>query len=411
MPRFTLQDAQELYRVDDWADGHLRIGKNGTLEATPLGPGGPGLDLHQVVEELRQDGMTTPVVLRFPQVLAARVDRINQAFADALAANECGPARYRGVFPIKVNQHQHVVKELAKAGRRWRYGLEVGSKAELVAALTMDPNRGSLLVVNGFKDKAYLKAACAAAHLKDEVIVVMDEIGELDHLIELLAGDGPRPLLGLRLKLRSKAPGKWALSGGDRSKFGLTIPEALHAVDRLRAAGLLDRLAMLHFHIGSQISDIRRIAGGVREAARIHAEMVKLGVDLRLLDVGGGLAVDYDGSGSSGYNSANYSMEEYANTVVATVKDVMDEHDVAMPDIISESGRSVVTHHAVLVVSVLRRVPGLEPEPGPQQDDDPTALVNLYQARAELGPKNLFETFHDVLGYREDLQHLFDLGH
>ena len=293
------------------------------------------------------------------------------------------------------------------------YGLEVGSKAELVAALTMDPNRKSLLIVNGFKDKAFLEAACHATHFKDEVIIVLDELGELPHLIPMLQDLPNPPIIGLRLKLRSKAPGKWALSGGERSKFGLTIPEVLWAVEELRKAGQLDRLQMLHFHIGSQISHIRRIAQGVREAARIYTELVKLGVPLRLLDCGGGQAIDYDGSASSSHNSCNYSMEEYANTVVATVKDVCEEGEVPMPDLISESGRAVVAHHAVLVMNVMRRVPYLEPEPDldARSEEDPTPLWNLYDIHASLGPKSVFEAFHDTVQAREDLLTLFDLGH
>ncbi len=412
MARLTPREAQDIYRVENWAEGYLDISDKGTLTARPRGPGGPGVDLLEIVESLAQDGTPTPLVLRFPQILEHRVDRLNQAFRNAMKDNGC-TAAYRGVFPVKVNQHREVVKTLARAGRKWRYGLEVGSKAELVAALTMDPNRKSLLIVNGFKDRTFLEVACHATHFKDRVVIVLDEIGELDHLLPIMKGLEKKPLLGIRLKLRSKAPGKWALSGGERAKFGLTIPEVLHAVDRLRKAGHIDQLAMLHFHIGSQISDIRRISRGVREAARIHAELVKMGVDLRYLDIGGGLAIDYDGSGSSGANSANYTVEEYASTVVAQIKDVCTEQGVDMPDLISESGRAVVAHHAVLVVNVLRRVPSYEPEPGDQKprDDDPISLANLYATFGSLTSKNAFESFHDVLELRDDLQNLFDLGH
>ncbi len=412
MARLTPREAQDIYRVENWSEGYLDISSRGTLTARPLGPNGPRVDLLEIVESLAKEGTPAPVVLRFPQILQHRVDRLNTAFQEALKANGC-KAAYRGVFPVKVNQHREVVKTLARAGRKWRYGLEVGSKAELVAALTMDPNRKSLLIVNGFKDRTFLEAACHAAHFKDRVIIVLDEIGELDHLLPIMKNLERKPLLGIRLKLRSKAPGKWALSGGERAKFGLTIPEVLHAVERLKAAGHLDQLAMLHFHIGSQISDIRRISRGVREAARIHAEMVKMGIDLRYLDTGGGLAVDYDGSGSSGANSANYSLEEYANTVVAQIKDVCDEQGVDMPDLISESGRAVVAHHAVLVVNVLRRVPSYEPQPDPDgaREDDPISLANLYQTYQDLSSKNAFESFHDALELRDDMQNLFDLGH
>ena len=411
MARVSAAAAQERYHVDGWGDGYFRV-QGGTLRVHPT-RGKRSVDLFEVAQSLREDGYGPPVVLRFPQILEDRVARLNHAFRDALRDQGLKGVRYRGVFPIKVNQRRDVVQAVAKAGRKFAYGLEVGSKAELVAALTMDPNRKSLLVVNGFKDKAYLEAACHATHFKDEVVIVLDEVGELPHLIPLLEGLDNPPVIGLRLKLRSKAPGKWALSGGERSKFGLTIPEVLWAVDELRAAGHLDRLQMLHFHIGSQISHIRRIAQGVREAARIHTELVKLGVPLRLLDCGGGQAIDYDGSASSSSNSCNYTMEEYASTVVATVKDVCEEAEVSVPELISESGRAVVAHHAVLVMNVLRRIPYIIPEPdeGERNDDDPTPLWNLYDVLADLGPKNAFESFHDAAQAREDLHTLFDLGH
>ncbi|MES2154079.1 MAG: biosynthetic arginine decarboxylase [bacterium] len=413
MAHFTLREAEEMYQVPGWADGYYRITGTGTLAVRPLGPDGPEVDIHEVITTIAEQGTKTPVTMRFPQILQHRVERLNKAFVKALKDNKCKDTQYRGVFPIKVNQRREVVQTLIKAGRKWDYGLEVGSKAELVAALTMDPNRDSLLIVNGFKDRPFLEAACQATHFKEQVIIVLDEVGELDVLVPLIAASERKPIIGIRLKLRSKAPGKWALSGGERAKFGLTIPEVLYAVDRIRDAGMLDRLQMLHFHIGSQISDIRRITQGVREAARIHAELRKMGVPLKYVDVGGGMAVDYDGSGSSGSNSANYTMEEYASSIVAQLKDVCDEAEIPVPHIINESGRAVVSHHALLVVDVVRRVPYLTIEPDPEgaRDDDPTSLWNLYATFENLGPKNVFESFHDAVQYREDLQSLFDLGH
>ncbi|MEK6975608.1 MAG: biosynthetic arginine decarboxylase [Candidatus Thermoplasmatota archaeon] len=412
MAHFTVREAEDLYQVTGWGDGYYRVGGAGTLVVKPMGPDGPEVDVFDVVTSLGADDIGTPLTLRFPQVLQHRVDRLNLAFKKALKDNGIKDVQYRGVFPIKVNQRREVVQTLTKSGRKWDYGLEVGSKAELIAALTMDPNRDSLLVVNGFKDRQFLEAACHATHFKDEVIIVLDEVGELDHLIDLMETNKTKPILGVRLKLRSKAPGKWALSGGERAKFGLTIPEVLYAVDRLRDAGMLDRLQQTHFHIGSQISDIRRITQGVREAARIHAELVKMGVPLKYIDVGGGMAVDYDGSGSSGSNSANYSIEEYASSIVATLKDVCDEAGIQVPHIINESGRAVVSHHAILVVNAVRRIPFLElrPEAEPEEDD-PTSLWNLHYSYQYVTSKNVFETFHDAVQYREDLQNLFDLGH
>ncbi len=405
-----VSEAEELYHINGWADGLYSI-RNGHLHVHP--EPGHDVDLVEVIEALREEGQSLPVVLRFPQILGGRMERLHHAFRAALKDNGLNASRYRGVFPIKVNQRKDVVQELARRGRKWQYGLEVGSKAELVAALTMDPNRKSLLIVNGFKDREFLEAACLATHFKDDVVIVLDEVGELPHLIEIMERLDRKPIIGLRLKLRSKAPGKWALSGGERAKFGLTIPEVQWAVKELEKAGRLDRLQLLHFHIGSQISNIRRIAQGVREAARIFVELKRLGVPLQYLDCGGGQGVDYDGSGSSGANSCNYNMEEYANTVVATIKDVCDDAEVDVPDIISESGRAVVTHHALLVMDVMRRVPYLEPKPDldGRKEDDPTPLWNLYDLLQDIGPKNAFETFHDVIQHRDDLHTLFDLGH
>ncbi len=412
MAAFTIRDANDLYQVSSWSDGHFRVTGRGHVAALPTGPDGPEVDLHELASNLRTEGTSTPLVVRFPQILRQRVDRLNAAFRDALKANDA-PAQYRGVFPVKVNQRKEVVQELARAGRRWQYGLEVGSKAELVAALTMDPNRKSLLIVNGFKDVDFLDAACRATAFKDEVIIVLDEVGELPHVIRLLQGMENPPLLGLRLKLRSKVPGKWALSGGAKAKFGLTVPEVLWAIDELREAGQLDRLRMLHFHIGSQLSNIRRVAEGVREASRIHTELCRMGVPLDRLDVGGGLAVDYDGSASSGANSCNYTVEEYASTVVATVKDACDDAGVPMPDLISESGRYVTAHHAAIIMNVMRRVPFLQ-EDGvvpPPSTEDPTPLQNLYEVLDDLSAKTVFEAFHDAIQHRDDIYSLFDLGH
>ncbi len=412
MAGFSIRDADELYQPTAWGDGFFRINAKGHVAVQPNGPHGGKVDLHRIVSDLRAEGTGTPLVLRFPQILRHRVERLNAAFQDALKQNEVADVRYRGVFPVKVNQRKEVVQELARAGRKHQYGLEVGSKAELVAALTMDPNRKSLLIVNGFKDKAFLEAACHAAAFKDEVIIVLDEVGELPHLLPLLDALPHPPLLGLRLKLRSKVPGKWALSGGAKAKFGLTVPEVLWAVDELRKAGHLHLLRMLHFHIGSQLSNIRRVAEGVREAARIHTELVRMGVPLDRIDVGGGLGVDYDGSGSSGANSCNYTVEEYANTVVATIKDACDDAEVPVPDIISESGRYVTAHHALIAMNVMRRVPYLQdPKPGPREENDPTPLANLYDVAQELSAKTVFEAFHDAVQHRDDIYTLFDLGH
>lgn len=412
MAPFTIKDADELYQVSGWGDGYFDVDGKGQLNVRPLGPDGPRVPLIDIVEQQRGEGGTTPLVIRFPQILRQRVDRIHTAFADAIRTNEAKGVRYRGVFPVKVNQRKEVVQEIARAGRRWHHGLEVGSKAELIAALTMDPNRKSLLIVNGFKDKAFLEAACHATAFKDDVVIVLDEVGELPDILPLLDRLKNPPKLGMRLKLRSKAPGKWALSGGADAKFGLTVPEALWAVDALRESGHLHLLQMVHFHIGSQISQIRRIAEGVREAARMAAELMRLEVPVRLIDVGGGLAVDYDGAASSNPNSANYTMEEYANTVVATIKDVCTEAGVPVPDIISESGRALVTHHAVLVTDVIRQIPGrLLPPEGGVVEGDPTPLIRLHEVIDELDAKNCFESFHDILQLRDDLYALFDLGH
>jgi arginine decarboxylase len=413
VPAVTIRQAEELYHVHSWGDGLFHINGKGNLALRPTGPDGTSVDLREATDAALAAGLGTPLVLRFPQLLVQRVDRLNRAFAQAFKDNDLPKVRYRGVFPVKVNQRREVVQALADAGRRWQYGLEVGSKAELVAALTMDPNRKSLLVVNGFKDRTFLEAACNATAFKDEVVIVLDEVGELPHVLPLLDDERRAPSLGIRLKLRAKSPGKWALSGGERAKFGLTVQEVLWAVDELKAAGHIDRLKVLHFHIGSQLSHIRRIAQGVREAARMYAELVRMGVPLRLLDVGGGLAVDYDGSGSSGPNSCNYTIEEYASTVVATVKDVCEEHGVPVPDIVSESGRAVVAHHAVMIVDIQRRIPALIPalEHSGPREDDPTPLWNLHEIEQALSAKTAFESFHDAVQIRDDLYTLFDLGH
>ena len=349
---WTIRDSVELYQLAAWGGDSYAIADNGDLVAQPRGKNGPKFSLPDLVEDLRNRGIELPVLLRISDILQMRVQALGGAFNKAI--EDCGyKSRYRPVFPIKVNQQRDVVEELVEFGKDYALGLEAGSKPELLVVLAHMTNSDGLVICNGYKDVSFIETAMLAQKMGLYTIIVVDRFEELETVLEVSKRFDLRPHIGVRAKLASKGAGKWQESGGEKSKFGLTAGEIVQVVERLKEVNMLDCLELLHFHIGSQITAIRAIKDALKEATRFYTELHDLGAGLKFLDVGGGLAVDYDGSQTNFHSSANYSLQEYANDVVFAVQQACDEKGIAHPDLISESGRALTAHHAILVYDVL----------------------------------------------------------
>ena len=407
--RFTTAEAAEIYGLDNWGNGYLAISDTGNLLVTPTRERARAIDVPEVVANLRRRGIQTPVLLRFPQLLEAQTRGLTQAFGNAI--REFGyPGRYAPVFPIKVNHHRGVASELLQSGWRDNLGIEVGSRPELLAAMSMPAAPDSILICNGYKDADYLSTAALAARLGRRVIVVLEKPFELDPYLELARESTVVPYVGMRFKLQARGSGMWEKSGGFASKFGLTTLQLIRAVERLQEAGLADRIALLHFHIGSQITEIRRVKNAIREAARVYAKIRKMGVGLHYMDVGGGLGVDYDGSKTSSDASVNYTVQEYANDIVFGIHEVCEEEHVPAPTIVSESGRHLTAYHSILVGDVRAVISGIEPAPPALRGDEPQVIDDLHELSRTISVKNYREAYHDALEYRDNLFSMFGLG-
>jgi arginine decarboxylase len=400
----------ELYNVPAWGAGFFSVNAKGHVEVQPH-PQGPNVDLFDLVQDLQQRGVRTPLLMRFSDILAARVQGLCDAFNRAI--REYGyRGAYRGVYPIKVNQQRHVVEEIVEFGAPYAIGLEAGSKPELLIALAVLETPGALIVCNGYKDRKYIETALLAQRLGRTPIIVVDRFHEVELIIRTSQELGIRPHIGVRARLTTKGAGKWIESTGDRSKFGLTAVEIVDAVDRLNAEGMLDCLELLHFHIGSQITAIRAHKDALREATRIFVGLHEMGAHPRFLDVGGGLGVDYDGSQTNFHSSMNYSVQEYANDVVAAVQEACDSKGVPHPDIVTEAGRAMVAHHSVLIFDVLgthEMLSGKQPER--VQEDDHKVIKDLAEVWAGVSQKNVQEAYHDSLQLKEEAATLFSLGY
>ncbi len=404
------EDSLDLYGISRWGRDYFSVNRKGHLVIRSNSTSQHFVDSRDIVDSLVARGLQTPLLLRFPQLIEDRIVRFYGAFDKA--RREYGyKGHLRAVFPMKVNQEKEVIEDILQYGDRFDYGLEVGSKPELLAALAIKANPRSLLVCNGFKDYQFVELACLGSLFRKNVVVVIDKLDEVDMLIDAVKETGARPMIGIRMKLAARGGGKWVESGGDRAKFGLSVPAMLEAVTQLRKAKLLPLVRMVHFHIGSQITDIKRIINGIREGTRIYSELVKLKVPLKYLDVGGGLAVDYDGSQSTASTSCNYSVEEYASSVTYTLMSICQDEGVAHPDIIAEAGRGISSHHSMLVARVIRK-PSLSVDASkiPVEPNDPLPVHEILQSLSEIGPKNYIEEYHDALVHRDDLMSLFNLG-
>ena len=407
--RWSTTDAGELYDVASWGKGYFSIGSNGHLWVHPTKEATRAIDLRELVEKLELRGISLPILIRFAEILKHRLAELHQAFENSIAEHG-----YKGgyccVYPIKVNQQRQVVEEVLKYGRPYRFGLEAGSKPELLAVLAISDNE-TPIICNGFKDDEYIEMVMLAKKIGRQIIPVVEKYTELDLILKHSQRVGVRPTVGLRLKLASKGSGRWKSSGGYRSKFGLTVSEALQALDQMKAAGMEDCLELLHFHLGSQITNIRQIKGAVNEAARIYVELKRAGAGLKYLDVGGGLGIDYDGSQTDFESSVNYTLQEYSNDVVYHIQNVCEEADVPHPTIISESGRAIAAYHSVLVFNVLG-VSGFGDETVPPVSDDAEQpLIDLQETYRSLSSKNLLESFHDAQQALDSALNLFNLGY
>lgn len=405
--RLTAEQAADVYGLDGWGAGYLAIGADGHLRVTP--PGSQvGIDLCQVAEELRRRGLQPPYQLRFPQLLRAQIDRLAEAFTASIKEFEY-PESFHPVYPVKVNQQRCVVEGLLDAGRRHSLGLEVGSRPELLLATSLEMPDGALVVCNGFKDPDYLRTAQLAAQAGKQVVVVVEKPFELDAILKCAREEAWEPLLGFRIRLQARGSGLWEKSGGFASKFGLTTGQLLQSLERVGEAGLESKIALLHFHIGSQITEIRKVKNAVREASRIYAKLRKRGVAVRYLDVGGGLGVDYDGSRTSSDASVNYTVQEYANDIVFGIQEVCVEEGVRPPAIVSESGRMLVGYHSLLIAEVLDCSSG-RPEIAEAINGDEGVVGDLADVERKISVKNYREFYHDALAYREQMYSLFNLG-
>ncbi len=411
MRGWTVRDSAELYNVANWGAGFFTVNDKGRVEVRPNGNGGPGIDLLELVGDLERRGLRAPLLVRFSDILKSRVAGMCGAFGKAIG--EYGyTGRYRGVYPIKVNQQRHVVEEIIEYGAPYGVGLEAGSKPELLISLALLDTPNALIVCNGYKDRAYVETALLAQRIGRYPIIVIDRFHEIDLVVKAARELGIRPHLGVRARLTTKGAGKWVESTGDRSKFGLSAAEIVEAVERLRAEDMLDCLELLHFHIGSQITAIRAHKDALREASRIYAGLHEMGARPRMIDVGGGLGVDYDGSQTNFHSSMNYSVQEYANDVVSFIQEACEEAGLPHPDIVTEAGRSMVAHHSVLIFDVLgvnEVITGKPPEP--VSEDDPKVLQDLAEVWSGVSRKNVQEAYHDALQIKEEATTLFSLGY
>src|SRR5271169_1940893 len=407
--RWSIAEAGELYDVSRWGKGYFSVGQNGHLWVHPNKETARRIDLKELVDNLQLRGISLPLLIRFGEILQHRLGEMHQAFQNSI--NEHGyKGSYCCVYPIKVNQQRQVVEEVFKYGRPYHFGLEAGSKPELLAVLAIADNQ-TPIICNGFKDDEYIEMVMLAKKIGRNIIPVVEKYTELDLILKHSQRVGVRPVIGLRVKLASRGSGRWKSSGGYRSKFGLTITEALRALEQLKAVHMEDCLQLLHFHLGSQITNIRQIKGAVMEGARVFVELHRAGAGLQFMDVGGGLGIDYDGSQTDFESSVNYTLQEYANDVVYHVQNVCDEAEVPHPVIVSESGRAIAAYHSLLVFNVLGVSGYGENGVEPVAEDSEQPLIDLKETLRALSSKNLLESFHDAQQSLDSALNLFSLGY
>ena len=408
--RWKITDAMETYGIRGWGKGYFGINRSGHVTVMPGKKPDEAIDLKSLVEQLQARGIQLPILIRFTDILRHRVGEMHDAFESAIEKHEYG-GEYCCVYPIKVNQQRQVVEEILDFGKPYRFGLEAGSKPELLAVLSLVNGNDTPIICNGFKDEEFIRMAMMAKKVGKKIIPVVEKFTELELILNQAEELGVEPAIGVRVKLAARGSGRWRSSAGYRSKFGLTISEVLKAFEVLKARGMAHCLQLVHFHLGSQITNIRSIKNALTEAARIYCDLHHMGAGVRYLDVGGGLGIDYDGSQSDFESSINYTLQEYASDIVSRIRVICDEEEVPHPSIISESGRAVVAYHSLLVFDVLgvsrfdkAEVPDEVPEDAPQQ------LHDLFVIYKDLKKRNLLESYHDAAHHVDEIVNLFNLG-
>ncbi len=410
---WSIEESNQVYNVEEWGAGYFHINPKGHISVTPTKDPDKAIDLYTVIEEIQSRGIEIPVLIRFQDILRSRVKELNESFRAAIHEYNY-QGNYFGVFPIKVNQLREAVEEILDAGIPYGYGIECGSKPELYVALALIEDKDTLIIANGYKDAAFIRMALLGKQLRKNVVLVVEKLSELRQILQISQELNIEPAIGIRAKLSTKGTGKWEASSGDQSKFGLSTPELIEAIELLKENNMPHVFKLLHFHIGSQVPDIRTIKAAVKEAARIYVSAHKMGVPIQYMDVGGGLGVDYDGSRTTFRSSMNYTMQEYANDVVYTILEVCNSEDVPHPHIVSESGRAIVAHHSVLILEIFGNIEK-------KQDykkvdftpDDPDIIQEMLDTRHQLHKKNTnyLEVYHDAVQRREEAHSLFSLGY
>jgi arginine decarboxylase len=409
--KWKISDAAETYGIRHWSKGYFSINAAGHVAVHPTKNGEKAIDLKELVDQLQTRGIQLPILLRFTDILRHRVGEIHDAFCTAIKESDYqGP--YCCIYPIKVNQQRHVVEEILDFGKPLNFGLEAGSKPELLAVLALTNGNDTPIICNGFKDDEFIKMTILARKIGKQIIPVVEKFTELEAIVRYALEWNVKPVLGVRVKLASRGSGRWKSSAGYRSKFGLTVTEVIEAFEFLKERDMADALQLVHFHLGSQITNIRTVKNALTEAARIYAELARIGANMRYIDVGGGLGIDYDGSQTDFESSVNYTLQEYANDVVFRIKSVCDEAGIAHPTIISESGRAVVAYHSLLVFDVLG-VSNFDRYQAPPEipAEAPQPIADLFSIYRDLSKKNFLENYHDAVQLVDEAMNLFNLGY
>lgn len=411
MRKWNVEDSIELYNINGWGINYFDVNEKGNVVVKPRKDDGPAIDLKELIDELSLKDINAPVLLRFPDILDNRIEKISGCFAQA--SEQYGyKGKYYNVYPIKVNQQRPVLEEIVRYGKKFNIGLEAGSKPELHAVLPIMDNDQALIICNGYKDEEFIELALLAKKMGKKIFLVVEKLNELKLIISVARRLDVEPNIGIRIKLASSGSGKWEESGGDQSKFGLNVSELLDAIELAKSEGITDWIRLIHFHLGSQITNIRKIKEGLKEVGQFYVQLRLMGCNVEFVDIGGGLGVDYDGSRTTVSSSINYSIQEYANDAIYTLMESADKRDLPHPNVITEAGRALTAHHSVLVFNVLETgtVPKWDNLQYAISDKDHEIVKDLYAIFQNLNPRNFIEQWHDAQSLREDALNLFSLG-
>lgn len=410
MERWTIEDSADMYQIREWGANYFGISETGDVVVTPLQDKSVSVNLPDIISGILARGYDMPMLLRFEDILESQITQLHESFRSAIARFEY-QGQFKGVYPIKVNQQKQVIETITRIGKFYHHGLEAGSKAELIAALSFLDDKEACLVCNGYKDREFIDLGLYACKMGYKCFFVLEMPGELDLILERSKELGIKPLLGVRFKLSTQAGGHWTESGGDRSIFGLTISQIIEAIEKLKQADMLDCLQLLHYHLGSQIPNIRDIRASIQEACRVYADLVLEGAAMGYFDLGGGLAVDYDGSHTNYMNSRNYTLDEYCADMIEAIMEILSEHDIAHPTIITESGRATVAYYSVLLFNIFDTSSiDADSVPGELPEDTPEIIRNMHEVFKSLNVRNLQECYNDALYYRDEIRQMFKIG-